>query len=318
MLPISLNGLSALKRLVLSGCNISCKEVCTLGNMFSLLELNLSRNKLTSVPSIAEIPLQYLNITHCQELPPTSPTIRELHAEDFLATQSILALWTYPRLHLVSFTNYCFDQQSYTEKNIDNSVLDQILSLFLSDTKGNEDIPYPGRSAYSGTSIVFPGCAIPSFTHQNIEEKILFKLPEDCHDHNFQGFAICCVTCIGAGVYDADSQLSGKYDYTFIKAKLICNNNPEKLKVVEKECKVGTASRTYGWYVCFAYIPLYPLLWASGPDARNLNQYGLFEASINKRIARKWGVHLIYKTDRQFFRSRINEALLGPYLGRAM
>ncbi|KAF3645982.1 hypothetical protein FXO37_20690 [Capsicum annuum] len=145
----------------------------------------------------------------------------------------------------VSFTNYSFDHQPYMEKSIDSSVLEQILSFFLSDAKG---------------------------------------------------FAICCVTCMGAGVYDPGSGLSGKYDYTSIKAKLICNNNQEKPEVLEKECKVGTASRTCGWYVCFAYIPLYFLLQVSGADARNLSQYCLFKASINNRIARQWEVHLVYKT----------------------
>lgn len=123
-----------------------------------------------------------------------------------------------------------------------------------------------------------------------------FELPKDWFHYNFQGFAICCVTCMGAGVYDPGSGLSGKYDYTSIKAKLICNNNQEKPEVLEKECKVGTASRTCGWYVCFAYIPLYFLLQVSGADARNLSQYCLFKASINNRIARQWEVHLVYKT----------------------
>ncbi|KAM3375243.1 hypothetical protein P3S68_013957 [Capsicum galapagoense] len=228
--PISLNGLSELKRLDLSGCNVFCEE-----------------------------------------------ELKELYAEDFLGIESIVALRTFLILFLVSFTNYSFDHQPYMEKSIDSSVLEQILSFFLSDAKVN--VGYLLNYGRNGISIIFPGCEIPTwFKHQSI------------------GFAICCVTCMGAGVYDPGSRLSGKYDYTSIKAKLICNNNPEKPEVLEKECKVGTASRTCGWYVCFAYIPLYFLLQVSGADARNLSQYCLFKASINNRIARQWEVHLVYKT----------------------
>ncbi|XP_060187201.1 TMV resistance protein N-like isoform X3 [Lycium barbarum] len=313
--PISLNCLLGLKSLDLSGCNTSGEQICPLRYLTSLLELNLSRSKLTSLPSIADFPrLRYLNITHCQELkelPKLPPSIKELYAEDFLGIQSIVALWSCPLLYLVSFTNYSFEQQPYTEKSTDSSVLDQILISFLSDAKVN--VVNPPNYDRKGISIVFPGCAIPTwFEHQTVKEKILVELPEDWFDYNFQGFAICCVTSMGAGVHDPSSGLSGKYDSTFINAKLMCSNNPEKLKVLEKECKVGTASRTPGCCVCFAYLPLYFLLQASGADARNLNQYGLFEASINNRIATQWGVHLIYKIDRQFFRSRIDEALLGP------
>jgi len=140
-------------------------------------------------------------------------------------------------------------------------------------------------------SIVFPERTIPTwFMHQSVEKKILFKLPINWYNDKFKGFAICCVTLMGAGVCSPDSRLSGKYDYAFIKAKLICNDHLKDLKVIEKECKVGTASRTYGWCVCFAYIPLYSSL-----QVGDINQYSLFEASIHGCIVRQWGVHLIYQ-----------------------
>ncbi|XP_016495689.2 disease resistance protein Roq1 isoform X2 [Nicotiana tabacum] len=308
--PCAFHGLRALKSLDLSGCNLSGDEINGLTCLTSLLELNLSRNKFISLPDgISQLyQLRYLNITHCHELkklPKLPPSIKELYAEDFLAKQIILAMSVYRGLCLASFTNYSFDQQPYTEKSDDNSVLDEILSLFLSDSMDD-------KMTYC---IIFPERAIPTwFKHQSTEEKILLKLPEDWYDDRFEGFAICCVTCMGAGVHDPDSGLSGKYDYTFIKAKLICNNHMEELEVLEKECKVSTTSRTYSWCVCFAYIPLYSLLQTSGTQVLNFNQYGLFEASIQRHITRQWGVHLIYKSERQFFESRTEKGLLAQKL----
>ncbi|MCD7465598.1 hypothetical protein HAX54_001606, partial [Datura stramonium] len=304
--PCAFHGLKELKSLDLSGCNLSGDEINALTCLTTLVELNLSRNKFISLPdSISQLyRLRYLNITHCHELkklPKLPRSIKELYAEDFLSKQSILALTIYPTLHLVSFTNYSFNHQHYIKKSNDNSVLDQILSLFLSDS----------ISDWRTYSIIFPESAIPTwFKHQSIEEKILLKLPPDWYDNMFEGFAICCVTCMGAGVHDPDSGLSGKYDHTFIKAKLICNNHPEELKVLEKECKVSTTSRNYSWCVCFAYIPLQSLLQLSDTEVRDFNRYGLFEASILRKMTRQWGVHLIYKSERQFFKSRTEKGLL--------
>ncbi|XP_049409358.1 TMV resistance protein N-like isoform X1 [Solanum stenotomum] len=303
--PCAYYGLKELKSLDLSGCILSGDKIFALTCLTTLVELNLSRNKFVSLPdSISQLSrLRYLNITHCHELkklPKLPQSIEELYAEDFLAIQSILALRIYPRLYLVSFTNYSFNQQSYTEKSNDNSVLDQILNLFLSESIGD----------WMNYAIIFPERAIPTwFKHQSVEEKILLKLPQDWYDNRFKGFAICCVTCMGAGFHDPNSGLSGKYDNTFIKAKLICKNHPEELKVLEKECKVSTMSRSYGWCVCFAYIPFHSLLRLSDTEVRDFNQYGLFEASIQRKMTRQWGVHLIYKSERQFFQSRTEKEL---------
>ncbi|KAM3233068.1 TMV resistance protein N-like [Capsicum annuum] len=312
--PCAFNGLKELRSLDLSGCNLSGDEINALTCLTTLAELNLSRNKFISLPDrISQLyQLQYLDITHCQELkqlPKLPRSMKELYAEDFLAKQSILALSIYPRLYLVSFTNYSFNLQPYTEKRNDNSVLDQILSLSLSDTSDD-------RMSYS---IIFPEHAIPTwFKHQSIEEKILLKLPQDWYDNRFKGFAICCVTCMGAGVNDPDSGLSGKYDHTFIKAKLLCNNHPEELKVLEKECKVSTTSRNYSWCVCFAYVPLRSFLQFSDSEVRDFNQYGVFEASIQRKITRQWGVHLIYKSERQFFESRTEKELFAEKLSQSL
>ncbi|WMV34813.1 hypothetical protein MTR67_028198 [Solanum verrucosum] len=299
------DGLKELKSLDLSGCILSGDKIFDLTCLTALVELNLSRNKFVSLPdSISQLSqLRYLNITHCHELkklPKLPQNIEELYAEDFLAIQSILALRIYPRLYLVSFTNYSFTQQSYTEKSNDNLVLDKILRLFLSESLRH----------WMNYAIIFPESAIPTwFKYQSVEEKILLKLPQDWYDNRFKGFAICCVTCMGAGFHDPNSGLSGKYDNTFIKAKLICNNHPEELKVLEKECKVSTMSRSYGWCVCFAYIPFHSSLRLSDTEVRDFNQYGLFEASIQRKITRQWGVHLIYKSERQFFQSRTEKEL---------
>ncbi|KAM3233071.1 hypothetical protein P3L10_018430 [Capsicum annuum] len=97
--------------------------------------------------------------------------LKELYAEDFLGIESIVALRTFLILFLVSFTNYSFDHQPYMEKSIDSSVLEQILSFFLSDAKVN--VGYLLNYGRNGISIIFPGCAIPTwFKHQSIEEKI--------------------------------------------------------------------------------------------------------------------------------------------------
>ncbi|XP_015166892.1 TMV resistance protein N-like [Solanum tuberosum] len=309
MLPSSweFHCLRELKSLDLSGCNLSDNQTAALMNLPSLLELNLSRNKFISLPdSISRLSqLRYLNITQCQELkelPELPPSIEELYAEDFLAKQSIAKLQMYPRLNLVSFTNYSFDQQSYTEESNGSSVLDEILSLFLSKDMDHVVEPSVNSDHRVTCSIVFPECAIPRwFKHQSVDEKILFKLPMNWYNAKFKGFAICCATLMGAGVLNPDSGLSKKYDYAFVKAKLICKDDLEDLKVLEKECKVGTASRTYGLCVCFVYIPLYASLQVSGTDVGNINQYSLFEASIHWRIVRQWGVHMIYEDERTFF-----------------
>ncbi|XP_006356499.1 uncharacterized protein [Solanum tuberosum] len=187
----------------------------------------------------------------------------------------------YPRLKLLSFTNYSFDQQSYTEESNDSSISDEILSLFLSNNMDDVILPSLNSDHRVTCSIVFPERAIPKwFMHQSAEKKISFKLPINWYNDKFKDFAICCVTRMGAGVCSLDSWLSGKYDYAFINAKLICNDHLKDLKVLEKECKVGPASRTYGQCVCFAYIPLYASLQVSGTDVGDINQYSLFEASI--------------------------------------
>ncbi|KAH0749263.1 hypothetical protein KY290_028495 [Solanum tuberosum] len=305
LLPSSwgFHGLRELKSLDLSGCNLSDNQTAALMNLPSLLELNLSRNKFISLPDVISrlSQLRYLNITQCQELkklPILPPSIEELYAEDFLAKQSIARLQMYRRLNLVSFTNYSFDQQSYTEKSNGSSVLDEILSLFLSPNMDKVVKPSLNSDYRVTFSIIFPECAIPMwFKHQSVEEKILFKLPINWYNDKFKGFAICCVTLMGAGVCSPDSGLSEKYDYAFIKTKLICKDDLEDLKVLEKECKVGTASRTYGWCVCFVYIPLYASLQMSDTDVGNINQYSQFEASIHGRIVRQWGVHLIYEDE---------------------
>ncbi|KAM3308367.1 hypothetical protein P3S67_010111 [Capsicum chacoense] len=303
ILPWVFHGLRELKSLDLSGCNLCDNQVAALLNLTSLLELNLSRNEFIYLPNIFSqlSHLRYLNITHCQklkELPKLPPSIEELYVEDFLAKECIAKLQMYPRLNLVSFTNYSFDQQSYTEESNGSSFSDEILSLLLSNNM--DDVIHP--SLYSDhrvtCSIVFPERAIPMwFKHQIVDEKILFKLPINWYNDKFKGFAICCVTLMGAGVCRPDSMLSEKYDYAFIKAKLICSDHLKDLRVIQKECKVGTASRTYGWCVCFAYIPLYSSLQVSGTYGRDINQYSLFEASINGCVVRQWGVHLIYEDE---------------------
>uniref|UniRef100_A0A0V0I1Y8 Putative ovule protein n=1 Tax=Solanum chacoense TaxID=4108 RepID=A0A0V0I1Y8_SOLCH len=79
--------LRELKRLDLSGCNLSDNQTGALMNFPSLLELNLSRNKFISLPDISRLSqLRYLNITQCQELkklPKLPPSIEELYSEDF-------------------------------------------------------------------------------------------------------------------------------------------------------------------------------------------------------------------------------------------
>ncbi|KAG5601721.1 hypothetical protein H5410_033091 [Solanum commersonii] len=288
-----------LKSLDLSGCILSGDKIFALICLTTLVELNLSRNKFVSLPdSISQLSrLRYLNITHCHELKKLPRNIEELYAEDFLAIQSILALWIYRRLYLVSFTNYSFNQQSYTEKSNDNLVLDKILSLFLSESIRH----------WMNYAIIFPESAIPTwFKHQSVEEKILLKLPQDWYDNRFEGFAICCVTCMGVGFHDPDSGLSGKYDHTFIKAKLICNNYPEELKLLEKECKVNTTCRSYGWCVCFAYIQFHSLLQLSDTEVRDFNQYGLFEASIQRKMTRQWGS----KTEKELPAERLRQVNL--------
>ncbi|KAG5601719.1 hypothetical protein H5410_033089 [Solanum commersonii] len=314
ILPWVFRVLRELKSLDLSGCNLCDSQAAALMNLTSLLELNLSRNKFIYFPDVFRrlSHLRYLNITHCQELkklPVLPKSIEELYVEDFLAKESIAMLRIYPRLNLVSFTNYSFDQQSYTEESNGSSISDEILSLLLSNNMDDVILPTLNSDYRVTCSIVFPERAIPTwFMHQSVEEKISFKLPINWYNDKFKGFAICCVTRMGAGVCSPDSRLSGKYDYAFINAKLICNDHLKGLKVIEKECKVGTASRTYGWCVCFAYIPLYSSLQVGdinqyslfeasihGCIVGDINQYCLFEASIHGCIVRQWGVHLIYQ-----------------------
>ncbi|XP_019069721.2 disease resistance protein Roq1-like isoform X1 [Solanum lycopersicum] len=313
MLPSSweFHCLRKLKSLDLSGCNLSDNQTAALMNLPSLLELNLSRNKFISLPDIISrlSQLRYLNIKQCQELkelPKLPPSIEELYAEDFLAKHSIAKLQMYPRLNLVSFTNYSFVQQSYTKESNGSSVLDEILGSFLSHDMDNV-VQSSLNCDYRVTcSIVFPECAIPTwFKHQSVGEKMLLELPINWYNDKFKGFAICCATHMGAGVLNPDSGLSKKYDYAFVKAKLICKDD---LEVLEKECKVGTASRTYGSCVCFVYIPLYASLQVSGTDFGKINQYSLFEASLHGRIVRQWGVHLIYEDERTLFAKKIRKS----------
>ncbi|KAG5601706.1 hypothetical protein H5410_033076 [Solanum commersonii] len=271
LLPWMFHALRELKSLDLSGCNLCDKQAAALMNLASLLELNLSRNKFIYLPAIFRrlSHLRYLNIAHCQQR-----RIQDFEMMGALlqkAKESIANLQMYPRLKLVSFTNYSFDQQSFTMESNGRSISDEILS------------------------------AIPWwFKYQSVGEKISFQLPINWYNDKFKGFAICCVALMGEGVCSPDSRLSGKYDYAFINAKLTCNHLKD-LKVIQKECKVGTASRRHGQCVCFAYLPLYSSL-----QVGDINRYSLFEASMHGCIARQWGVHMIYEDERTFF-SKIYE-----------
>ncbi|KAL3335117.1 hypothetical protein AABB24_031361 [Solanum stoloniferum] len=306
ILPWVFHALRELKSLDLSGCNLCDKQAAALMNLTSLLELNLSRNKFVYFPAIFSrlSHLRYLNITHCQELkklPVLPKSIEELYVGDFLAKESIAKLQMYPRLNLVSFTNYSFDQQSYTMESNGRSISDEILSLFLSNSMDDVILPSLNSDHRVTCSIVFPEGAIPWWSkYQSVGEKISFQLPINWYNDKFKGFAICCVALMGEGVCSPDSRQSGKYDYAFINAKLTCNHLKD-LKVIEKKCKVGTASRRHGQCVCFAYLPLYSSL-----QVGDINQYSLFEASMHGCIARQWGVHMIYEDERTFF-SKIYE-----------
>ncbi|KAH0658933.1 hypothetical protein KY285_027483 [Solanum tuberosum] len=215
ILPWVFHALRELKSLDLSGCNLCDSQAAALKNLTSLLELNLSRNKFIYFPDVFSqlSHLRYLNIAHCQELkelPQLPQNIEELYVEDFLAKESIAKLRMYPRLNLVSFTNYSFDQQSYTEESIGSSISDEILSLFLSNNMDDVILPTLNSDHRVTCSIVFPERAIPTwFMHRSVEEKILFKLPINWYNDKFKGFAICCVTLMGAGVCSPNSRLSG-------------------------------------------------------------------------------------------------------------
>ncbi|KAM3308360.1 hypothetical protein P3S67_010104 [Capsicum chacoense] len=285
-----------LKILIVKGCSRFANFPENLGDLNQLEELYAGNTSICQLPdSIGNLSkLKILSLKRgwkeLKELPLLPRSIEELYAEDFLAKGSIVKLPMYPRLNLISFTNYSFDQQSYVEERNGSSVLDEILSLFFSNNIHDMTRPSLQSGDRMTCSIVFPEHAISTwFKHQSVNEKIRFKLPIDWYNDKFKGFAICCVTLMGAGVCNPDSRLSEKYDYALIKAKLICSDHSEDLKVLEKECKVGTASRTYGWY-------------------------GFFEASIHGRIVRQWGVHLIYEDDRMFFQRRLQTKLVSAPL----
>ncbi|MCD7473447.1 hypothetical protein HAX54_015317, partial [Datura stramonium] len=302
------NDLWKLKKLDLSGCNLLDEDIYDLRLLSSLSELNLSRNKFVYLADIHHLSqLRYLNITYCENLRMLHSLPRslwELHADDFLAKDCTFFLPSCKELHLISFTNSSYEQL-YSDKGSDSSLMvdngqrENMISTTVQNlTDSIRRIEMIFLSERVPSAIIYPERAIPKwFDYSSKEEKISVNLPKDWYNENFLGFVVCCSTYMGDGVYGpADSSISGNYDNTFIKTKLICRDHWQELKVVEKRCKMSTASSTFCCYLCIAFIPFYSLWQASDDtlDITNPNQYWLFEASLDLSISNDWAVRLVY------------------------
>ncbi|TXG68560.1 hypothetical protein EZV62_003495 [Acer yangbiense] len=203
-LPLSSSsGLSSLKHLNLSKCNMSTFP-SALSCLPYLKGLNASGNNFESLSLAPFSCLEELNISHCKRLQslqefPLPSNLLDLQA------QHCISLETLPTSNVVFTGNWITEQRSiyYNCLKLDanarvNIMAEAQLRIQVMATKARETASLDGylENYLDGPSFCFccPGNEIPEwFSHQHRGSSVVIKLPPNWCSTKFLGFALCVV-----------------------------------------------------------------------------------------------------------------------------
>ncbi|XP_031090781.1 TMV resistance protein N-like [Ipomoea triloba] len=295
----SVSSLCSLKRLDLSFLYMVDEGLPQdLGCLTSLECLNLRGNQFSRLPeSISQLPrLQYLDIKYCtklEELPDLPATIKELSVDTHLASKINTAELAakYTALYSVSFTDanfFLYFGRLQTPKLPDGFIP---FSWRLMPRKDAFTVVYltTMESGYHISSKWF-----------NYEEKdsntICVNLNPTWYSSNFLGFAIYCLVPSKCGVWE--SREGDLFEHCAITAKLV----RDEKQALHTKCVIAKSVENGGdgerARMCFAYIP-FCSLWHQSKTMQGLrpNDYSVFEASLDSRMATAWRFRLLYKDD---------------------
>ncbi|KAJ6952667.1 disease resistance protein RPV1-like [Populus alba x Populus x berolinensis] len=221
-LSSSIQFLTRLERLDMSGCSKleSFQEITV--PMKSLVELNLSKTGIKEIPSSLikhMISLKYLNLdgtpikklplsikdmvcleeltlhgTPIKTLPELPPKLRDLRARDCSSLETVTSIINIDRLQLRwDFTN-CF--------KLDQKPLIEAMHLKI---QSGEEIPL-GR-----IQMVLPGSEIPEWfgTDKGVGSSVTIQLPSNCHQ--LKGIALCLVFPLPLPFHDLYCDFHVKY-----------------------------------------------------------------------------------------------------------
>ncbi|KAL7217207.1 hypothetical protein ACSBR1_029008 [Camellia fascicularis] len=230
----ALLGLESLKKLYLNDCNLKCIPT-TICHIYSLQELDLSRNNIESLPaSMNKLSnLSSLCLVGCkrlQELPELSSDIRGIAANDCTSLRTILSLSKYNNIEEFSFMN-CF---KLVENEQNNILSEKVLS--------NQFQRHFEWQWQESAFFIFPGSEIPKwFSHQSRGCSLSFELPPHWYNDRFLGIVVAVVGiknkckcenyCIEVGFKHLDIQMiigqSHENDLTYFEY-----SNHQNLEVI--------------------------------------------------------------------------------------
>ncbi|KAL3499774.1 hypothetical protein ACH5RR_038867 [Cinchona calisaya] len=283
----SISGLTSLKKLDLSDCNLLDGGIpCDLGSLSSLKVLNLGGNNFTSI-SAANIKslscLRMLNMVGCKRLeifPDLPLGIWFVHADYCTSLQcEIDLLLKYENLLMVTFTN-CFqlleDQQ--TSCMIDAAFKQQLKVQPVSDNYGCNS-RLPGRN-------------IPAwFTYQNSGPSIKIELPSNWYNDNFMGFAVCVV-------FDFITEFSsraGSCIHIFGRYQ-----EEEKCFLSTVFGRIRTEKKIHSVHTCLGLVLYEPPKCVGNPNDLTYFKFCAYCRGPflkTSRSAKAWGIRLVYRKE---------------------
>ncbi|KAJ4713864.1 TMV resistance protein N-like [Melia azedarach] len=184
----SLSGLSSLKKLDLSDCNLKEGTIINdIWNLFSLKELNLSRNNFVSLPGAINrlSQLQDLVLEDCKRL----ESLPELPSSVYkVIVDGCSSLDIVPHAFQSCKSRWLFVDSLNCMKSVDNNDLAFSMLKGLLEGESNR---------INRLSVVFPGSKLPEWLRfQNKGSSITIIRPLDSYNknkNNLAGYAICCV-----------------------------------------------------------------------------------------------------------------------------
>ncbi|XP_031121984.1 TMV resistance protein N-like isoform X2 [Ipomoea triloba] len=298
----------------------SCKGSTTdIGPLGMLEYLNLSGKKFEHLPEDISLlcRLQYLDISGCRrlrrELPKLPPTIKELYATSYLASESnIVELATkYSKLYSVSFY-----RPIYPNLCPPSLVPGELAKKFIPITRPflNRNTPFAVTYLLdSYTDYKISRCfKYPHHDPHHDPHKIFVSLDPSWYSHNFVGFVVCFV--IPRKVRWESQPNIRPFMHCELITKLTHKDNGSE-RPLQTECVIGRLideEFNYpGDIVCFVYIP-FSSLWPKSKAITNSispNHYLVFEATIQVdseissdwswyRKNRGWSCDLLYTYDK--------------------
>ncbi|KAA8537050.1 hypothetical protein F0562_029528 [Nyssa sinensis] len=284
----SLSGLSSLKELDLTDCNLFEGTIpCDLDCLPSLVYLNLSRNNFDSLPAslVGLSRLRLLELVGCKRLkslPELPSSIAVINADDCTSLERLSIPSTmYKSLVEFTFSNCCkLVENQQSNGNLAIELLQsQLQGLSLSKNDFN---------------IVVPGREIPRFFmyQNNMGHSIRIQLPPHWYN-KLIGFAICIVFPA-----KASSRVKANLDWYFRANNVVTLDSTMCICFVTRPTYFNS-DHVYIQYVSFDFV-----LNNVEHDVNQLNSWTVLEASctgVSSSLSSgmivpiKCGVHFIYE-----------------------